>query len=266
MTKSVVFLGSKPGAVVALERMIKRSWDIKCVVIPSRYDQSWMPAPSLEDCAKSNSIEVVYDQNDLVGHKADFVVSYMYRNLVKQSTLDIAKIAAVNFHSGPLPEYGGFAFYNIAILEGASQYGCTCHHMDTGFDTGNLIKVNRFSISSESETAYSLEKKTQSEMLCLFDWFLGEAESNSSLPSIPQQKQKMRYLDKDSFEALKVIDLADKYDEIQRKARAFWYPPYDCAYFITEDGLKVQIIPDIARHNIAEALHVDDYRRLSASK
>ncbi len=95
----------------------------------------------------------------------DFVISYMYRHLVKGDVIAMAKQAAVNFHAGPLPAYGGWAFYNVAILENASEYGCTCHYMDEGFDTGPIFKVRNFPINTSLETACSLERKTQREMI-----------------------------------------------------------------------------------------------------
>ena len=103
-----------------------------------------------------NGLKVVTQKDLTISETADFVISYMYRHLVKSETLAMARRAALNFHAGPLPEYGGWAFYNLAILESASEYGCTCHFMDEGFDTGPLFKVKRFPIDASQETAYSL--------------------------------------------------------------------------------------------------------------
>jgi methionyl-tRNA formyltransferase len=45
------------------------------------------------------------------------------------------------------------AFYNLAILENAEEYGCTCHYVDNNFDTGALLKINTFKVNSQYETA-----------------------------------------------------------------------------------------------------------------
>jgi len=189
--------------------------------------------------------------------QVDFVISYMFRYRVKSHVIKMATKGALNFHAGPLPEYGGWAFYNVAILENDKQYGCTCHYMDDGFDTGPLFKVRRFPIVATNETAYSLERKAQQEMSLLFLEFCDIAETNASLPMEQQDPAAMRYLSQEEFEKLKRIpDNADA-ETIDRYARAFWYPPYECAYTLV-GNTKVEIIPDIAKEQVASLLHQDD--------
>ena len=114
---SAVLLASKPASAIVLQKLIKANWDVRCVVIPARYDQSWMSSPSLEEVAIFHKIPVKSSQYDVPYDKVDFVISYMYRNLVKSEIIQLALKAALNFHPAPLPEFGGFAFYNVAIIE-----------------------------------------------------------------------------------------------------------------------------------------------------
>ena len=185
----------------------------------------------------------------------------MYRYLVKPEVISMAKRAALNFHAGPLPEFGGWAFYNIAILENSKEYGCTCHYMDNNFDTGPLFKVNRFPIDASKETAYSLERKAQQEMIRLFIDFCDIAESGEVLPYKNQEKEKMRYMNREEFEKLKEIPSGSDAETVDRYARAFWYPPYECAY-INCGGIKAEVTPVIAKEQIASYLHQDDYEEL----
>jgi hypothetical protein len=65
----------------------------------------------------------------------------------------------------------------------------------------------------------------------------------------------MRYLDQPEFKKLKRIpDNASKID-IDRIARAFWYPPYEVAYYESVNGNKVEVIPEIARNEVAYSSH-----------
>lgn len=254
---SVILMGSKPGSVVALNILLRRGWDVKGVVVSRKIKHPWIGGQALEESAKENGIKV-YIQKELPRDEgADFVISYMFRYLVKSDVISLGRRAAVNFHAGPLPEFGGWAFYNIAILENSPEYGCTCHYMDDGFDTGPLFKVRRFPIDPAKETAFSLEQKAQMEMIRLFIDFCEIAESSENLPMEAQDKKRMRYMQSDEFETLKKIPVDADEETIDRHARAFWYPPYQCAY-IEHGTMKLEIVPKLAREQVALHLHSDD--------
>jgi methionyl-tRNA formyltransferase len=263
MKPSVIFLGSKPGAVVALRTLVERGWDVRCVVVCPKFDYEWICKPTVQDAARSLDLPVVSKQADLAGiSPADFVISYMYRYLVQAPIRALSERAAVNFHAAPLPEYGGWAFYNVAILEGAKQYGCTCHYMDDGFDTGPLLKVRRFPIDATQETAWSLERKTQLEMQKLFIDFCELAETGAALPCENQDPARVRYLRREQFDQLKEIPIGADLETIDRTARAFWYPPYRGAYMLINDT-RVEIYPGLDREVLARLIHADDVNALS---
>lgn len=258
---SVIFMGSKPGSVVALSILLKRGWRVKYVVVSNVIRHPWIGGETLKELALANGIRVISQKELPLRETADFAISYMYRHLVKPEVLAMARRAALNFHPGPLPEYGGWAFYNLAILENASEYGCTCHYMDEGFDTGPLFRIRRFPIHGSQETAYNLEQQTQEEMIRLFLDFCHIAETREELPCEEQDKSKMRYMTKKEFEALKEIPANADEETVDRYARAFWYPPYACAY-LKIGGVKVEVVPKIVKDNLANLLHADDLIRL----
>lgn len=258
MKPTAILLGSKPGSVVALQSMLKRGWSVRAVVATGQHD--FVRGPGLKEVAENLGI-MVCKQSELGELKADFVISYMCRDRVRPNTLRMARRAAVNFHPGPLPEFGGWAFYNVAILESASEYGCTCHHMDDGFDTGPILKVRRFPIDAVRETAISLERRTQRAMIELFQDFLDLAESGQALPSEAQALSRLRYMTRPEFEALKRIPDDASAEDIQRIARAFFYPPYPCAY-IERDGQRINVLPDLALDDLGRLLHSDDLTQL----
>ena len=261
MTPSVILLGSKPASVVALSVLLERGWDVRHVVVARNFDLSWYGGQSIEERAAEAGIPVVAQEELPRTDPADFVISYQFRNLVKPDVLALARRGALNFHAAPLPEFGGFAYYNVAILEGVSTYGVSCHHMDEGFDTGPLLEVRHFPVEIERETAYSLEARAQEEMLRLFVDVCEMAESGEPLPSEPQDDARKRYYNREQMEALKEIP-ADADDEaIDRRARAFWYPPYECAY-VTVNGVRANVIPDVAREALGAPLHANDLERL----
>jgi methionyl-tRNA formyltransferase len=258
MKNSAILLGSKPGSVIALSILLERSWDVKSVVTTPKYDNSWIEGINLEQYAISKGIEVFHDQKDLKKESTvDFVISYMYRNLVIEPVRKLARRGAINFHAGPLPRFGGWAFYNIAILENVNEYGCTCHYMDSGFDTGPIFKIRKFRINPSLETAVSLERRAQEEMIKLFHDFCIISETNDKLPLYNQEQNEFRYMKKEEFEKMKQIpDDADE-EMIDRYARSFWYPPYECAY-IKKGNINIEVIPKCVKENIASLIHLND--------
>jgi len=257
MKPSVVLMGSKPGATAALLILLERGWNVKYVVVSKSIQHDWITDPSVGDVARQKGIKVVSQSELPLSETPDFVISYMYRHRVKTNVINLAKRAAVNFHAGPLPGFGGWAFYNVAILENVAEYGCTCHYLDDNFDTGPLLKVRRFPVNAAEETACSLESKTQQEMIKLFIDFCIMAESGKALPVENQKADKMRYLTQKEFEALKQIPPDADPETVQRYARAFWFPPYECAY-VKQGNIKVEVVPTIAKNTLARLIHTSE--------
>jgi methionyl-tRNA formyltransferase len=263
VSNSAILLGSKPGSVVALLELLNRGWDVR-EVVAEELEQPWLPGPSLFETARAHNIRVVPRQEELISRNVDLIISYMFRKRVKSPTLERARYP-INFHAAPLPSYGGWAFYSVAILEEAISYGCTCHIMDEGFDTGPLVKVREFEIDCKVETALSLEKKSQLEMVQLFREVIQNFEIHGTIEGKNQDESKMRYLTFDEFNNLKEIKINDSADEVDRKARAFWYPPFNSAFIEMPSGMKVEIIPDAAKITLGELAHASDLRELLRS-
>lgn len=258
MTTAILF-GDKPGAILALKHMHSLKWKIPAVV-SAMTERDFIGGPSLQQTANQLNIPFITQEDYLENfpQEPDLIISYMYRKRVKEETLKRAKIAAVNFHAAPLPRFGGWAYYNVAILEELDNYGVTCHHMDEGFDTGDLCMQRFFDIDPATETAISLEQKAQGEMLMLFSDFCKAIISGKNLPRVPQKKKDMRYMKKAEFDALKEVPTNADTHTIQKYARAFWYPPFGLAYIKTNNG-KAEIIPEIVKSQLAKYLHQDDY-------
>lgn len=261
MKPSIVLLGSKPAAAVALDVLVERGWDVRHVVVARNFDLSWYGGEDIEQRAEAKGIPVVSQDELPRSEPVDFVVSYQFRNLVKPDVLALARRAALNFHAAPLPEFGGFAYYNVAILEDVGTYGCSCHHMDEGFDTGPLLEVREFPVDIRRETAYSLERRAQEEMLRLFVDVCRLAESGRPLPSTEQDPERKRYLNREGLESMKAIPEDADAETVDRYARAFWYPPYECAH-TTVNGTRIEVVPEVARAELGAVMHAHDLERL----
>ena len=82
----------------------------------------------------------------------DLIISYGFKNLIKEPLISMPKIGCINFHPAPLPDWRGMGgVFNFALYEQVSEWGVSSHFVDNSFDTGDLIKVNNFKINSKND-------------------------------------------------------------------------------------------------------------------
>jgi methionyl-tRNA formyltransferase len=158
----------------------------------------------------------------------DYVVSYLFWKKLRSHLLSLPSRGAINFHPAPLPELRGLGGYNVAILEGMRQYGVTAHYMADSIDAGDIIRTRRFTIRPDVETAFSLERRSMEEMLQLFIEVMKIPTRGRTLPRRPQGEG--RYVNRMEFERMRRILPEDSADVVERKCRAFFYPPHGGAF------------------------------------
>ncbi|RYH45061.1 MAG: formyl transferase [Alcaligenaceae bacterium] len=167
----------------------------------------------------------------------DLGLSVLYWRKLKEEFLTIPSKGVINFHPAPLPQYKGTGGYNLAILEAKSYWGVSAHYVDESIDTGPIIAVREFDIDVDAETCVSLERKSMMELERLVNEVVSRALDS---PGLLESKCNVggRYVSRQEMEAMKRIDPAD---DLERKIRAFWFPPYDGAY-IEIDGAKYTLV------------------------
>lgn len=158
----------------------------------------------------------------------DLGVSILYWRKLKEEFLSVPKLGTINFHPSPLPDYKGTGGYNFAILDGHTEWGVSAHYVDEDIDTGGIIEVSRFPIDFEYETCQSLEKKSVNELGRLIKRVLDRALGSGQLLSV-KANIGGRYITRREMEIAKKIRLGD---DVDRKVRAFWFPPYIGAYML----------------------------------
>ena len=157
----------------------------------------------------------------------DLGLSMLYWRRLKNCFLAHPKYGTINFHPAPLPDYKGVGGYNLAILNGLSEWAVSAHFIDEGIDTGPLVRKNSFPIDTELETALSLEQKSQEQLEVLFGQVIDMvAASPTNLPAA--ETSGGMHLSRAELERMKLVD--PDVDDVDRKVRAFWFPPYDGAY------------------------------------
>jgi methionyl-tRNA formyltransferase len=239
---------SKRSAVLALDWLVERGVEVPAVVAPEP-DETLHEQQRLDLAARRHGLPLVSEE-ELYGDppaEVDAVVSFLFWNLIREPLLSLGGIGCLNFHPAPLPDYRGVGGYNVAILEGLPAWGVSCHFVDERFDTGDLVEVERFAIDEHAETAFSLDLKSQQHLLALFRRVLQLALDGEPLPRGPQGEG--RYVSRAEFDELRMVKPGD---DVSRKLRAFWYPPWPGAV-IDVDGRRLTLVDDALLAEVAAA-------------
>ena len=168
--------------------------------------------------------------------KFDLGISMLFHRLVKNPLLAAPDFGFINFHPAPLPEYKGTAGYNVAIMEALDRWSVSAHYMDESIDTGAIIDVFTFSIDPGDETARSLERKCQQFLFALAKKTVRRVIELGRLEAT--KNEGGRYISRSEMEHMKKIVPGD---DVERKVRAFWFPPYTGAY-VELDGEKYTLV------------------------
>ena len=177
----------------------------------------------------------------------DVVISFLFWQRIREPLLSAGRAGCLNFHPAPLPDMRGLGGYNVAVLEGMSEWGVSCHFVKPEFDTGDLVEVERFPVDPDTATAFSLDLESQERLLGLFQRVMGRMLAGEELPRTPQGDG--RYVDREEFESLRRVRPGD---DLARKLRAFWYPPYPGAV-IEVDGRELTLVDERVLADAANA-------------
>jgi methionyl-tRNA formyltransferase len=230
-----VYMGKHKRSVVrGLEHLLESGWDVRAVVAPPADDRA-AAAQRLDLAAGRAGLPLVSDEDlyaaleqsgacalDLAD--VDVVLSFLFWKRIRRPLIELGRVGCVNFHPAPLPDMRGIGGYNVAILEDWPEWGASAHFVDEDFDTGDLVRVDRFPIDRERETALSLDIRSQERLLEVFHWTVDRLQRGEPLPRVPQGEG--RYVTRAEFERLRAIGVDDPPELTARRIRAFWYPPH----------------------------------------
>lgn len=227
----MIFLGKKSYSISAIKFLLNLGIQIPILILDKdtiSKNKDFLRKSKI-DFYEDDSIihRKIEEKSDLVGN-IDLVVSYLYWKKIKQEIIDLPSLGCLNFHPAPLPKYKGRAGYNTAILDKSSSYGVSVHFIDSEkIDSGPIIDVQRFKIDSEKINAYQLGIITQKQLLDLFKRTIRRFVTGKKITT--KENKGGLYLSKEELENLKIIKRKEAKEEIDRKIRAFFFPPYSGA-------------------------------------
>ncbi len=155
----------------------------------------------------------------------DYLFSIFNLRILPAEALRLPRIAAINFHDGPLPRYAGLHATSWALFNGEKSHGVTWHLMESAIDTGAIVRQRRFAVA-EDETALSLNLK------CFEAGFAALAEMVPDLvwgtiQGTPQDSAQRTYCAGSSRPAAGgILDWGRRGEESQAMARGTDFGPY----------------------------------------
>lgn len=245
-----LFLGQKP--------LGERCFDILreagpeavqvCGVVSNAETGVWWGTKRVHEIATAEGIPFVSNDErnteailDLVrAERVDTLLSVQHAWILPSSVLQAVDQRALNLHMARLPDYKGYNTFSHAILNGDSTYTSTIHWMVEEVDAGGIAFEETFDIAPE-ETARSLYEKATEAGLRAFRRLVEHLAEGAPIPSAPRPGPGTFYA-RESLEGLREIADPGNPDEVQRKARAFWFPPFEPAY-INAGGHRYHVLP-----------------------
>ena len=180
---------------------------------------------------------------------ADWIFCSSYSLRIPKLILDSARLGAINFHGGLLPEWRGANILNWVLIEGCSTTGVTAHWMTPGFDEGPIILKQTVEID-EVDTAFTLANKLKFATQQMFLRILQDTKSEVPLAKIPQDVSKARYFKRRRPEN-GLIDWRKSDREIYNLIRALVHP-WPGAFTVQPNGEKVFFKNFVPLSHIAE--------------
>lgn len=239
----ICIAGKNQCAVDALNYLITNpEIDNKNICICSSQDDkgidSWQP--SFKKFAAKNNIQEkklkdLYDKNNLIFFSLEFDKIINVMNFKSKKLY--------NFHFSLLPKYRGCHTNYLQIKNGESHSGVTCHKIDNGIDTGEIIDCIKYSIKL-NDTSMDNYFKLMSRAFELFKKQFYNL-CNETYISKKQDEKNASYFSRAYIDYKNEnIDFNSNLNEIHNQIRALIFPPYQLPEVNGKKIIKSKLFDD----------------------
>jgi methionyl-tRNA formyltransferase len=237
--KKILFCGFGKLGKDCMKKLIDEGYNICYILTHKELDEE-----SVDTFAINNKIDYSYEdtrknkedfQKKIVHEKLKYLVSVNYRYVIPKEIFSIPKYA-LNIHGALLPKYRGRTPHVWSIINGEEYSGITCHLIDEGVDTGNIIEQVTIKID-ENDTGFALLKKFQVLYPNLLIKSMQKLEND--IQTVVQSQDQASYYGKRTPD-MGYIDFYKSKKQIINFVRAQAYP-YPGAYYYLNNGKMVVI-------------------------
>lgn len=205
-------MGEGPLLVECVNRLVGQSVQLNGIITDH------MPTRSYAEASRIPCIDPSRPLTDILTQEPfDYLFSIVNSRVVSADALTLPRKGAINYHDGPLPAYAGVHATFWAIVNGEKTHGITWHVMDSGLDTGPILKQQIISIADD-DTSFRLNLNCFDAAVASFETLLGELVAGTALPH-PQTGPDRSYFARNQRPDT-LIDWHEPTDQILRLYRA----------------------------------------------
>ncbi len=265
----IVFMGTPDFAVQPLKALIENGHEIALVVTKEDkpkgrgYEMSFTP---VKEEALANGVEIfqpttlnteeVYEK--LKSIDAELYVVVAYGKILPQKILDLPRLGCINIHASLLPSYRGAAPIQWAIIDGCKKTGITTMLMDSGLDTGDILKKYEINIEDDETGGSLFEKLALLGAKAIVDTI----ENLDNIVPVKQKDTDTKYASV-LQKSMGNIDFSKDRDYIERLVRGL--SPWPGAYSSLR-GKNIKLLK-VSKVNVANIKYKkEDYGRLISTK
>ena len=265
----IVFMGTPDFAVQPLKALIENGHEIALVVTKEDkpkgrgYEMSFTP---VKEEALANGVEIfqpttlnteeVYEK--LKSIDAELYVVVAYGKILPQKILDLPRLGCINIHASLLPSYRGAAPIQWAIIDGCKKTGITTMLMDSGLDTGDILKKYEINIEDDETGGSLFEKLALLGAKAIVDTI----ENLDNIVPVKQKDTDTKYASV-LQKSMGNIDFSKDRDYIERLVRGL--SPWPGAYSSLR-GKNIKLLK-VSKADVANIKYKkEDYGRLISTK
>ena len=157
--------------------------------------------------------------------ECDYLFAVTWMQLLPEAVIRKPRVAAFNFHDGPLPRYAGLNATCWAMLNGETEHAVTWHAIELTADAGDIAVQLAFPIEPE-DTAFTLNARCFDYGLRSFGELCDQLQAGAA-ERRPQDLTQRSYFGRDARPpALAVLDFAAPVDDSVRLVRALDHGGY----------------------------------------
>lgn len=253
----ICIAGKNNIAVNVLEAVLERDFAINDIGIVCNQNEigknGWQKSFRLfaeQRGVKEYRLEDLYEKKELV------FLSMEFDKIVKPELFFDARL--YNIHFSLLPAYKGMYTSAMPILNGESTAGVTFHKIDSGIDTGDIIKQKEFALE-KNFTCRDLylkyiEEGTKLVIECLDDVL------NNRVIAVQQPEQGSSYYSKKSIDYGNLrIDLNQTAENISRQIRAYSFREYQMPEIFGKKIIAMRGTNIKSKHKAGTVLMEDEF-------
>lgn len=149
------YFADGPWSHLAFEKLILDKTIEICFVVPRSDTTDY----TLKEFAHTHSIDYLFpiriNNSEFIDkvklYNVDLFVSMSFNQIFAADLLEIPRLGVINCHAGKLPFYRGRNILNWALINDEKEFGITVHFVDTGIDTGDIIKQQCYPITDDDD-------------------------------------------------------------------------------------------------------------------